>query len=84
MWFKKRRDRRIAEVRHQLTQLEAQQSSARDLPRTMGHFECGGRAHLVGAGTWLVALQLRRPAPTRSEYLFAPLFRGKSSRKVHR
>jgi len=83
MWFKKSRDRRIAEVRRQLTEL-AERPPTRESPQAIGQLECGGRGHLVGAGTWLVALQLRRPAPTRSDYLFAPLFRGKSNFKTRR
>jgi len=74
MWFKKRRDRRIAKVRRQLAELS----------QPMQHLECGSRGHLVSAGTWLVALQLRSSAPTRSDYLFAPLFRAKPSDKNHR
>ena len=84
MWFKNRRDRRIAKVRRQLTELDAGKSPTREPQQAMVHLDCGGRGHLVSAGTWLVALQVRSPAPTRSYYLFAPLFRGKSSRKDHR
>jgi hypothetical protein len=76
MWFKKRRDRRIAEVRRQLSELDAVQASAHEPPQKTGH--------LIGAGTWLVAMQLRRPAPTRSDYLFGPLFRGTPARKSRR
>jgi hypothetical protein len=76
MWFKKRRDRRIATVRRQLAEIEP--------PQAMPHLECGSRGHLVGAGTWLVALQIRTKPPTRSDYLFEPFLRGKSSRKAHR
>ncbi len=71
MWFKKRRDRRVAEVRRQLAELDAVISPSREAPQNI--------RHLVGAGTRLVALQLRRPTPTRSDYVFALLLRGKSS-----
>ena len=76
MWFKKRRDRRIAEARGQLTELDAGQPPTREPAQAI--------VHLVSAGTWLFMLQLRRAAPTRSDYLFAPFFRRKSSRQIHR
>jgi len=84
MWFRKRRARRIAEVRRQLSELGTGTPPAQ--PQPMEYFDCGGRAHLVTTGTWLVAVHLRerRTAPTRSDYLFAPLLRGNSSRKTHR
>jgi hypothetical protein len=99
MWFRKRRARRVAEVRRQLSELGTEAAPPpRELPQPMQHFECGGRAHLVGTGSWLVAVHLRatldrsrigqpqekRAALTRSDYLFAPFLRGKSSRKAHR
>jgi hypothetical protein len=63
MWNKQRRVRRLAAARH-LAGLTEVQLPPIEVAMPMGHLECGGREHLVSAGTWLVAAYLRASKKT--------------------
>jgi hypothetical protein len=64
MWIKQRRARRLAAVRRHLAGLPVREPPPVEVALSMGHLECVGREHLVGAGTWLVAAYLRASKKT--------------------